>query len=172
MIPARRPKLLYVVLCAMLYSASSQAKVYVNSTCYMNGMSPNQIVQGDKKVDEKFPLASTSKVMTSLWSVARLNADSRFKTNIYVTKVSSDSYDVHIEGGRDPIFGRTSSYFLISELNRIGVKKIENLTFDENFLESRRKRSGGSRDASLLHDSSTSRSCARHSDGRFFIFYG
>jgi len=157
MIPARRPKLLYVVLCAMLYSASSQAKVYVNSTCYMNGMSPNQIVQGDKKVDEKFPLASTSKVMTSLWSVARLNADSRFKTNIYVTKVSSDSYDVHIEGGRDPIFGRTSSYFLISELN---------------LLESRRKRSGGSRDASLLHDSSTSRSCARHSDGRFFIFYG
>lgn len=131
---ARCSKLLYVVACAMLYSMSSQAKVFVNSMCYMNANAPNQIVQGDSKVNDMFPLASTSKVMTSLWSVSKLKAAYRFKTNIYITKASSDSYDVHIEGGRDPIFGRNSSYYLISELNRLGVKKIESLTFDENFL--------------------------------------
>ncbi|WP_374075676.1 D-alanyl-D-alanine carboxypeptidase [Bdellovibrio bacteriovorus] len=129
-------KMLYVTLGSLIAASSASAKVYVNSMCTMKANSSGKVIEGDKNKDDKFPLASISKVVTSLWAVEKLGPDYRYKTKLHVTKVSNNSYDVHIEGSRDPIFGRNASYYLISELNRAGVdiKKIENLTFDENFL--------------------------------------
>ncbi|WII72443.1 D-alanyl-D-alanine carboxypeptidase [Bdellovibrio sp. 22V] len=136
MVNSLKMKMLYVTLGTALAASSASAKVYVNSMCYMKANSAGQVIEGDQKKKEKFPLASISKVVTSLWAVEKLGPDYRFKTKLHVTRVGNDTYDVHIEGGRDPIFGRNSSYFLISELNRLSIpiKKIETLTFDENFL--------------------------------------
>lgn len=129
-------KMLYVTLSTMVAASSASAKMYVNSMCTMKADSSGRVIEGDSKKDEKFPLASISKVVTALWAIEKLGPDYRFPTKLHVTKAGSNAYDVHIEGSRDPIFGRNASYFLISELNKqnIDITKIENLTFDENFL--------------------------------------
>lgn len=136
MLNSLKLKMLYVTLGTVVATSSASAKVYVNSMCYMKANSAGKVIEGDKNKDDKFPLASISKVVTTLWAVESLGVDYRYSTKLHVTKVGSDTYDVHIEGGRDPIFGRNSSYYIISELNKSGidVKKIENLTFDENFI--------------------------------------
>lgn len=136
MVHSLKIKMLYVTLGSLLAASSASAKYYVNSMCTMKAASAGKVIEGDKSKNEKFPLASISKVVTSLWAIEKLGANYRFPTKLHVNKVGSDTYDVHIEGSRDPIFGRNASYFLISELNRqnISIKKIENLTFDENFL--------------------------------------
>lgn len=98
--------------------------------------SKDKVIEGDKNKSSRFPLASISKIVTSLWAIEKLGPDYRFKTRLHVTKATNSSYNVHIEGSRDPFFGQKSGYFLIAELNRqgINIKDIENLTFDENFL--------------------------------------
>lgn len=129
-------KMLYVTLGTLIAVSSASAKVYVNSMCHMKADSQGKVIEGDDNKDERFPLASISKVVTTLWALEKLGPDYRYTTKLHITKVGNDTYDVHIEGSRDPIFGRNASYFLISELNKknVDVRKIENLTFDENFL--------------------------------------
>lgn len=131
-------KMLYVTLGTMLAASSASAKMYVNSMCTMKADSAGKIIEGDDKKDKRFPLASISKIVTALWAIEKLGPDYRYPTKLHVTKAGAggDTYDIHIEGSRDPIFGRNASYFLISELNKqnIDIKKVENLTFDENFL--------------------------------------
>lgn len=124
------------IVSILLVSQLADAKVYLNSMCTMNADSKSMEIKGDDNKDKKFPWASISKVATSLWAVEKLGAFYRYTTRLHINKVSDDVFDLHIEGGRDPIFGRSAGYFLLSELNRKGlsVKKIRNLTFDENFL--------------------------------------
>lgn len=129
-------KVRYVIWFSLLLAMPASAKYYVNSICTMKADSINRGISGDEKKSEKFPLASISKVVTSLWALETLGPDYRFTTKLHVNRVSSNSYDIHIEGSRDPIFGRNVSYFIISELNQknIDIKNIETLSFDENFL--------------------------------------
>lgn len=136
MVAMLKKKMLYVSLGSMLVASTASAKFFVNSMCTMKANSEGKVIEGDKSKNEKFPLASISKVVTSLWAVEKLGPNYRFPTKLHVTHASGNSYNVHIEGSRDPIFGRNASYFLISELNRqnIDIKNIETLTFDENFL--------------------------------------
>lgn len=134
MIPALAKKILHVTVGTLLISSAASAKVYLNSMCHMAANSKTQTIEGDDQKDDKFPLASISKIVTTLWAVDRLGADYRFTTKLHVTPTANGAYDIHIEGSRDPLFGRNMSYFLISELNRNKISKIEKLTFDENFL--------------------------------------
>lgn len=129
-------RILAISISTLALASFAEAKVYVNSSCHMKANAPNKVVQGDKQKDKKFPLASISKIVTSLWAIEKLGPNYRFSTKFHVTRNGNNNYDVHIEGGRDPIFGRNASYFIISELNKssIDIKKIENLTFDEHFL--------------------------------------
>ncbi|MEN0057756.1 MAG: D-alanyl-D-alanine carboxypeptidase [Bdellovibrio sp.] len=119
---------------AAMGMSSASAKVFVNSMCHMKASSDKQVIEGDKNKNKKYPLASISKVVTSLWAVEELGPEYRYKTKLHLKQVSENTYNIHIEGSRDPLFGRGSSYFIISELNRLGIKNIENLSFDENFL--------------------------------------
>lgn len=85
-------------------------------------------------VDKRLPLASVSKLITSLWATTAKGADSRFTTLFYVAPVAgTDAYDVHLKGSLDPYFTEQSLHFLVSRLNQLNVFKIRNLTFDENF---------------------------------------
>ncbi len=86
-----------------------------------------------KNIDTKYNLASVSKVFTTYWAAKTKGLDYRYPTQIYLTDLGQDLYDVHLRGSVYPYFDRSMLYFLISELNKRGVKKINNLTYDENF---------------------------------------
>jgi len=83
--------------------------------------------------DKRFEIASVSKVMTAHWALVTLGAEYRYETMIHVTPVSNDEVNLHIEGSHDPYFSRFQLQYMVAELNRLGIKKVKNLTFDENF---------------------------------------
>ncbi len=83
--------------------------------------------------NQRLPIASVSKIFTSLWAVSSRKIDSNYETKFYVTPAGSDTFDVHIAGAMDPYFSEQSLHYLISQLNKLNVFKIRNLTFDENF---------------------------------------
>lgn len=125
-------KIIGLTLGSVLLSSVASAKVALNSSCELKAS--NKQIQG-VNIDKMYPLASISKVVTALWAVEVLGPDYRYETKIHISETSKQgAYDVHIEGSRDPMFGRNMGYFLASELNRKGIKEIDRLTFDQNFL--------------------------------------
>ncbi len=86
-----------------------------------------------KNIDTPYTLASVSKVFTTYWATKVKGLDYRYPTQIYITDLGNELYDVHLRGSVYPYFDQSMLYFLISELNKRGVKKINNLTYDENF---------------------------------------
>lgn len=115
----------------LLLMATSAQAAQVASFCTL---SPEEgaIVQGTN-VDERLPIASVSKVATTWFGIAEKGLRYRFRTLFHVTPVENGLYDVHIQGSRDPYFGRESLHFAISELNRVGITRVRRLSFDENF---------------------------------------
>ncbi len=103
----------------------------MQSYCYMNEDSKE--IAGGYNVNEKLPIASVTKVLTSLSVLSTVGARAKLYTQFYVSRVGPDLYDVYIKGARDPYFARPSMHTLISRLNEMGVKKIRTLSFDENF---------------------------------------
>ncbi|MFZ4404174.1 MAG: hypothetical protein ACOYOK_08745, partial [Pseudobdellovibrionaceae bacterium] len=136
---------IFVLLFLTALSSISFARVQKQAFCYYLDKQ-GQMVDGDN-VEKKLPIASVSKIITSHWVTYNAINDPRFWTNndprsglyyrfktyIFLNKVDKNQYDVHIQGGYDPFFGRDSIYFLYSELNRLGVKSVRNFTFDERF---------------------------------------
>lgn len=89
-------------------------------------------IQG-KNIDTPYTLASVSKMFTTYWATKAKGLDYRYPTQIYITDLGNELYDVHLRGSVYPYFDQSMFYFLISELNKRGVKKINKLTYDENF---------------------------------------
>lgn len=104
-------------------SGHAYCEMRLGSSSTINGYQTQELV----------PLASVSKVITSYWALATLGADYRYETKLHLSAVNDDTYDLHIEGSLDPVFGRQMVYFMMSELNRMQVRKIRKLSFDENF---------------------------------------
>jgi D-alanyl-D-alanine carboxypeptidase len=111
---------------------AAQAKTSLNSMCYMLDK-PGSKMQGDHS-EELFEIASVSKVVTSYWAIRELGPQFKFRTRIHITPVGHHLFDVHIQGSRDPFWGRQLTHFLFAELNKIGVREIRKLTFDENLI--------------------------------------
>ena len=85
-----------------------------------------------KNLEQRLPIASVSKVYTSLMAVTSFNLEHKFFTQIYVTTAPGGAFDVHLQGSRDPYFNKFKMHMIISRLNEMKVTKIRNLTFDEN----------------------------------------
>jgi D-alanyl-D-alanine carboxypeptidase/D-alanyl-D-alanine-endopeptidase (penicillin-binding protein 4) len=119
------------IVVATLVSSASFGKSELNSMCYLEEK-PGAKVEGDG-AQNMFEIASVSKIVTSFWAINKFGPNYRFTTRIYIDAVTSDTYDVHIGGGWDPYFGREMTHYLFSELQKSGVHKIRNLTFDEDF---------------------------------------
>lgn len=133
MVTFRSAKLSLLLLAlSAVTSSAGFASVSVNSQCYMKTESDDRAVQG-KNLEKDFELASVSKMVTTYWATESLGPMYRFSTKLHVTQISPDVFDVHIEGDQDPYFGQHMTYFLVSELNKAGIKNIETLSFDENF---------------------------------------
>ncbi len=111
-----------------LFAAQSDGAKMV-SACSMTENSREVI---GKNLNERLPIASVSKVYTSLMAVTSFNLEHKFFTQIYVTAAPGGSFDVHLQGSRDPYFNKFKMHMIISRLNEMKVTKIRNLTFDEN----------------------------------------
>lgn len=103
----------------------------LRSSCRMQAGAPRTI--SGNAVNDRLPIASVSKIMTSWWIVSSRGLQYRFETKFHIIPVENGKFDVHVQGSRDPYFGKESLHFAISELNKHGIKNIRNFTFDENF---------------------------------------
>lgn len=125
---------------------TAYAKTSLNALCYLNPKS--KAVVGNN-LNTEFELASTSKVVTTYWALARLGPQFRFQTKINLMQRSQDgTFDIHIEGNQNPYFNQEMVYFLGSELSKLGVKKIGTLSFDEHlkiFWQVRNKKMAAAR---------------------------
>ena len=122
-------KLILIFSACTILSTISFAKLITQ--CSSEGSDGN--ITGSSNMHARYPIASVSKVFTSLWALEKLGATYRFPTQVYLTKLNTGNYDVHLRGSVFPYFDRTMFYFLITELNKRGVTKIDNLSYDENF---------------------------------------
>lgn len=111
----------------------AHAKTNLNSICYRLDQQGSNKYEGHH-ADELFEIASVSKVVTSYWAIRYLSPYYKFSTRIHITPVAPHLFDVHLQGGRDPFWGRELTHFLFSQLNKKGVNEIRNLTFDENLI--------------------------------------
>tara|TARA_B110001454_G_scaffold106457_1_gene100248 strand:+ start:93380 stop:94633 length:1254 start_codon:yes stop_codon:yes gene_type:complete len=102
----------------------------LNSFCHF--VQGESVIKGTN-VEEKLPIASVSKLITSYWSLIKLGKGHRFTTKVFYKKDSDGSYVVHFKGGSDPYFSKEFLHLVISELNSKGIKSVKELSFDENF---------------------------------------
>ncbi len=75
----------------------------------------------------KVRLASVSKVITTLWAVDELKPDYSYKTKFYL----KDKH-LHIEGSKDPLFSNRKLFFLLSQLNNLGIEELDKITFSND----------------------------------------
>jgi len=121
-----------VLFCLVMnFALVVHAKISLNSQCYMIDNGGDFKVIGDD-TQRLFEIASVSKVVTAYWALRELGPQFRFGTQVYIMPVARDLFDVHIQGSKDPFWGRQLTHFLFAELNKYGVYNIRNLTFDEN----------------------------------------
>jgi len=75
----------------------------------------------------KVRLASVSKVITTLWAVDKLSPDFSYQTKFYL----KDKH-LHIEGSKDPVFSNRKLFFLLSQLNNLGISELDKITFSKD----------------------------------------
>ena len=98
-----------------------------------------------KTTDAAYPIASVSKVFTTLMAATKFNLRTvingkpiraPFVTEFYVRSITTArgklGYHLHIKGSGDPYFNRYKMHRAISILNQMQISEIELLTFDEN----------------------------------------
>jgi D-alanyl-D-alanine carboxypeptidase/D-alanyl-D-alanine-endopeptidase (penicillin-binding protein 4) len=82
-----------------------------------------------ENIDLRVRLASVSKVIVSLWAIDALGSDYKYETHLFIKGTN-----LHIAGGFDPFMGTEKMFFLLSQLNVLGYKNFDTITFDNNFL--------------------------------------
>lgn len=117
-------------LALLIVPVPTWSAVNLNTQCQKG--THNTTVTGTA-ADRVFTIASVSKVFTTHWALAQLGPHFRFQTQVHITPVAGDTFDVHLAGGNFPYFNRQMYQFLVAELNRLGVRRINHLTYDENF---------------------------------------
>lgn len=114
-----------------IMSSSLALGAEMGAHCYSQGTDASKIEGINTK--KRLPIASVSKLLTSHWLTVAKGIDYRFRTLFYLQKQEDGSYNIHIQGSRDPYFGAEKLHYVISELNKLGIKSVKNLTFDEAF---------------------------------------
>jgi D-alanyl-D-alanine carboxypeptidase len=116
------------ILFLLLLAATAKSAQLV-SACVMS--EEKQDIVG-KNLDTLIPIASVSKIYTSLMAATHFDLNDRFYTQIYVTPISTGLFDVHLQGSLDPYFNKFKMHMIISKLNEMKVTKVRNFTFDQN----------------------------------------
>lgn len=95
------------------------------SYCYTDELGN---IEGNN-VDMQVRLASTSKLITSLWAVEKIGLDHVYNLTLFIK-----GNDLHIKGSFDPYLGNEKMMYLISQLNELGYTHFDKITFDKNVL--------------------------------------
>lgn len=106
-------------LASQALTAADQSYCYTNEAGEIEGKNANMRVR----------LASTSKLLVTLWSVDKLGADFKYDTKLFI---KGDK--LHIQGSFDPFLGNEKMFYLISQLNEKGYTKFDTITFDKNTI--------------------------------------
>ena len=96
------------------FDASKQAY------CYLNAKGETEGINSDMKIR----LASTSKLITSLWAIQKLGITHTFDMKIFIK-----NNQMHIQGSREPFLGNEKMMYLVSQLNKLGYTKFDKITF-------------------------------------------
>jgi D-alanyl-D-alanine carboxypeptidase/D-alanyl-D-alanine-endopeptidase (penicillin-binding protein 4) len=126
----RMKRFIFLMISLIFFASTSKATV-LDSFCHASA--DHSASFKGKDVNELLPIASVSKIFTSHWSLLTLGANYQFVTKVFLTPVNGQVWDLHLQGSKDPYFGKQTFHFLISELNKLGITKIRNFSFDENF---------------------------------------
>lgn len=95
------------------------------SFCYFNGQGQ---IKGNNP-QTKIRLASVTKLYTAFWALSKLGPNYQFETRFYV----KDGH-MHIAGSNDPIFDDRKVFYILSQLNELGIKNLKKITFDKKLL--------------------------------------
>jgi len=98
---------------------------------WKNETSDNQI--NGYRTEELVRIASVSKLFTSYLALKKFGPFHRFQTQLTIIPVGNNLVDLEIRGSDDPYFNLEKVFFMISELNRMGVEKIRKISFDSHF---------------------------------------
>lgn len=120
------------ILLSFLASSMVANSVYGAKLISKCDMDQNMTKINGTNINIKYPIASVSKVFTSLLAATTFDLNTTFSTQVFATPVGNGMHDVHIQGSQDPYFNRYKMHMIISRLNEAGVKSIRSLTFDEN----------------------------------------
>lgn len=123
-----------LVLAIGLVSVSALA-THPASYCSLEGDETKGQIEG-VHTNDRLPIGSVSKLVTTYWALSVMKSTYRFPTRIYISPIpgqATSTVDLHFEGSRDPYFGKESLHYLISELNKMKIYKIRDLSFDHNF---------------------------------------
>jgi len=98
------------------------------SYCYIN---EDGNIEGNQE-NLLLPLASVSKIFTSLWALNKLGDENyQFHTTFFYSKKLNR---IHIQGDGDPLMGERKIWWIITNLNKLGIQHVSKITFDEKFL--------------------------------------
>ncbi len=95
---------------------AEQSYCYTDEKNNIQGLNPEM----------KIRLASTSKLITALWSVEKLGINYAFPLKLYIK-----GKDLHLEGSYDPFLNNEKIYYLLSQLNELGFDSFDTITFDK-----------------------------------------
>jgi D-alanyl-D-alanine carboxypeptidase/D-alanyl-D-alanine-endopeptidase (penicillin-binding protein 4) len=90
---------------------------YTDETGEVKGSNPHMKVR----------LASVSKLITTYWAVEKLTPEYQYESQFFL----KDKH-LHIIGDKDPIFSKRKLFFLLSQLNNLGITELDKITFDDN----------------------------------------
>jgi len=79
-----------------------------------------------KNIDLPVRTASVSKLITSLWAIDTLGPDYEYDTKFFMK-----GKRLHISGSLDPVFSKRKLFFLVNQLNNLGIHELDEITFDE-----------------------------------------
>ncbi|WP_127717487.1 D-alanyl-D-alanine carboxypeptidase [Halobacteriovorax sp. HLS] len=123
-------------LTCLLLSANSQAKTdwekildnYNMSPQYHSFCHTNETgeVEGSNP-HMKVRLASISKLITTYWAMEKLTPEYQYESQFFL----KDKH-LHIVGDKDPIYSKRKLFFLLSQLNNLGITELDKITFDKN----------------------------------------
>ena len=79
-----------------------------------------------------YPSASVSKVFLSAWVLKKLGPQFKFTHEWRYQKNADGSFDVYMNTQLDPVVNIEKSLYFMTELNKLGIKRIRNLYISSN----------------------------------------
>ncbi len=130
---------LFAVMAVISISQSAFAGPYWDQLIKNSGYNPeshalcytdsNGEIAGEN-VHKKSYLASITKLVTTYVAVHKLGAQFKLTTKLYF---NPETKELHIAGGKDPVYSKRKLFYLVNQLNNAGIKEIKKITFDDNF---------------------------------------